>query len=359
MSLGALAQTIKNFDNDLPGKRWILLLLLYNIVVIIRGILDCNDLWDYRMVIFVKTPYLLLPAFCFWGCNKELLSKLFHFLLFAYALPVLCLAPRWSWQVLGVPYLYLYTFMPFMRVRWILILIVFAIISMLGDLGARSYNIRVIMVLLLSFCYFFDAKFPNATQKAMKIFWFVFWIFPIVSVLLATTNTFNVLEMDRYVSDVIYTNTLGEEGNLSIDTRSHLFLQVSERIKEEDALWFGLGGLGRYNIGGDFGYFDDGRGRDSCESGVLNNFMYGGLICVFGFSLLYWIASWLAVFRSNNILCRTVGLFLIFRWDISFLDDPVPWWIGNIMTFLIIGFCCSPVIRGESMIELKKWLKSI
>lgn len=45
------------------------------------------------------------------------------------------------------------------------------------------------------------------------------------------------------------------------------------------------------------------------------------------------MAAYYGIFRSNNDFCKLIGLFIIFRWVISFVDEPNGWVCSNIMLY--------------------------
>ena len=123
-------------------------------------------------------------------------------------------------------------------------------------------------------------------------------------------------------------------------------------------------------MGGISNYWDDfntdskitslkNKGRTATESGVLNMYLYGGWIGAFLFSSLFWVSAFYGIFRSENIICKTIGCFIIFRWVISFVDEPEIWLCSNLMLYLFMGICLNKRLRMVQNSQWYNWFKSI
>lgn len=56
---------------------------------------------------------------------------------------------------------------------------------------------------------------------------------------------------------------------------------------------------------------------------MLNFIQHGGLLGLIAYGLLITIAAYLAMFKSRNDFMRMLGLFLVFKFAYSFIEDEL------------------------------------
>ena len=101
----------------------------------------------------------------------------------------------------------------------------------------------------------------------------------------------------------------------------------------------------------------DKLGRTSTESALLNNYFWGGLIGAFLFSMLFWISAYYGIFKSKNNICKLTGVFIMFRWVISFVDEPNAWVCSNMLMFFFMGLCLNRQVRNMDDSYIKNYFK--
>ena len=196
----------------------------------------------------------------------------------------------------------------------------------------------------------------------------LFFIFsPIVFVILALMFNYNIFEkIDGIDSSNIYetfTASSDKGRDFGVDSRSVIYLDVYESIRSPSDLLFGLGANGKTDTYLQLVNTEDlnshilKEGRSMTESGMLNMFQWGGIIGVFFYSLIFWRASYLGIYRSNNWFCVMAGVWLSFKYLYSFLDDTLQFNPTTIFFFMTIGLCFNPYIRSMNNSELKKYLQ--
>lgn len=188
----------------------------------------------------------------------------------------------------------------------------------------------------------------------MNIVFSVLLIAPLVFSYLGYKGIFNVFDMQSYMN-----NSSMSEDDL-VDTRSFLYILVQEKLEASKSV---VGGVGLA-----VSYWDDFNaesnvnelqkiGRTSTESGLLNVYFWGGIIGTFLYSMIYWMAAYYGIFRSKNNFCKLIGLFIIFRWVISFVDEPNGWVCSNIMLYFFMGICLNKKIRNLDDEFMQRYLK--
>lgn len=316
----------------------IYLYVLWNVIVLLRGLIDSNNYWDYKMIFITKGPFLLFVFSIFLASRLELMRKIFVYLVNYYLLASIIFIRPVFWGNTGriicsyIPLLFLWV------KKYKLRIVLFLIISFPFTFGARGWQLRAFFGIGLALVYYFFKKRKMLLDKIYRTIYVICIIFPLIFLYLGYTGKFNVFHMEDYVET--------ENKENIIDTRSFLYMKVNNTLKERDKQWIGLGGISNYWY--DFGIDDDQVekiGRYSTESGVLNMYLYGGWIGAFLFSMLFWISAYYGIFRSNNDICKLLGTFIIFRWIISFVDEPEIWLCSNLMMFFSMGVCLNKCFR--------------
>ncbi len=330
-------------------------LLLWNVIILIRGYADASDYWDYKALIMSRTPALLFPIIVFWGGKLNPLQKIYSFLLRVNIPLSLIVLKKVFFPLATIQFCFLIPWIGIMKRKWYLYLFIFFLI--IGfDITSRAVALRV----LFGFLLFLVIRYANnISQSVYKFLFVIMTVVPMVLVVLGYTGTFNVFE----VGDNMEQNKRNEE--MAADTRSFLYYKVHDKLQKENKEFIGLGGTSEYwegynkkfRYGGlnNKGIAD--KGRDHTESGLLNMYLYGGWIGAILFSLLFIVAAHKAMFQSNSHLCKLLGLFVLFRWVISFVDEPEAWITSNILLFYTIGLCMSYNFREKTDEEIWEWIK--
>jgi hypothetical protein len=151
---------------------------------------------------------------------------------------------------------------------------------------------------------------------------------------------------------------LPEAGNedLSVDTRTFLYMEVFQDLEQNNSLLFGKGSNGSYFSA----YFveeeGDSSNRLSVEVGVLAMLLKGGIVSVLLNLILLFIAIYLAFFRSNNLFILSIGLMLLIHTLLLFIENPLSYSVYNLILWFFIGVCFSKEIRLMEDNEIKNIL---
>ena len=188
----------------------------------------------------------------------------------------------------------------------------------------------------------------------MEVAFAILLVSPLVFSYLGYRGIFNVFDMQSYVH-----NSSINEDDL-VDTRTFLYSLVQDKLEMTHSV---IGGVGLavsywddFNAGSNMKEIEN-LGRTSSESGLLNMYFWGGLIGTFLYSMLYWMAAYYGLFKSRNDICKLIGLFIIFRWVISFVDEPNTWVCSNIMMYFFMGICLNKEVRNLDDKIIKNYLK--
>ncbi|SEM53696.1 hypothetical protein SAMN04487902_101355 [Prevotella sp. ne3005] len=176
----------------------------------------------------------------------------------------------------------------------------------------------------------------------------------------------NAYSMLNGKMDAEYTRT---EDDKKGDTRSLLYYDViNSALKHNYWLW------GRTPARGNdveasqvlFIYvydYDDSmiyRGqRANNEAAVLNYITHTGLIGLFLFSMIYFKATYLAVYCSRNKYIKLLGSYVAFQWVCTWLENVNNIDTLNVGLWCLVAMCYSPEFRGMNDSEFEGWFRGL
>lgn len=342
---------------EFNGVNIIFLFLFWNFIIIIRGLFDSIDYWDFKVVLFNKGPFLFFSLSIFLATRLNLLKRIISFLIKNYLLLSLLFIRPVYWANTGRIISNLLPLSLLFIKKYKVLLLFFTFVSFPFTFEARGWIIRACYGIFLTILFLLWKKTilkEKILNYFLKCMYVVCTIVPLIFVYLGSTGKFNVFAMDQYIS-------VKDEKNIK-DTRSFLYIKVNEKLESSNNTWVGMGAISNY--WDDF--YEDinnpdlkDKGRMSTESGVLNMYLYGGWIGAFLFSSLFWCSAYYGIYKSKNIICKFIGSFLIFRWVVSFVDEPEMWLCSNLMMYIFMGICLNKRLRNISNSQWINWFKSI
>jgi len=341
--------------------------LIWVSICLVRGVMISEIYWDYKALIS-NTFILYLPLVSYVVTDNEMLQSLLSYFV-KYALPLAIPVfffldmGAWGWYLYPVTFLML--FFPVLKLHWKVGLIAISLLCILGDISARSHVIKYsIPILFLSFYYL---RFFIASSKIMKFARIIFIIAPWVMFFLAVSGIFNVFKMNEYIhSDKIeQESTYDSEGNyeqsMIQDSRTFIYEEVIHSAIKYKYWLFGRSPA-RGNETVAFASLSEITGRKERlrnEANIPNVFTWMGLIGVILFFIIYYKASYMAIFRSNNMYSKLIGVFVAFRWLYAWIEDCFLYDTNNLVIWILIGACLSRSFRSMNNLEVKLWARGI
>jgi hypothetical protein len=190
----------------------------------------------------------------------------------------------------------------------------------------------------------------------------------VVLLILGFTGIFNPFvdlssNEGKYVENKVV-NGQKVEDDLSADTRTFIYAEViSSAIKHNYILW------GRTpSRGNDSETFGAANAEDlktgkyerySNEVCFTNIFTWLGLVGLVIYSLIYLRSSYLAVYKSNSIYMKLLGVFISFRFLYGWVEDANSFQIMSISLWMMIAMGLSSDFRKMNNYDFKKWVYSI
>ena len=341
----------KTSFSDISYRPLVYIFLFYNLTIIVRGYLRCEDYWDFKDV-STKFGSLTIPAVTLLGFRPLLYQKIYKYLLSWYMLGSLIICSHVFYPVQGLPLLFALSWLLIMRrTPWFWCLIVFVFFSIYGNFGSRGWIIRAVFALASALVL----RFVDFKDFVFKSFYVVMIVMPLSLVYLGYNGRFNVFAMEEYITT--------DDEDLVSDTRTGLYERVQVTLENESSTFFGIGARSEYWQGflEQFGIYESARkhGRSSTESGLLNFYLMGGWVGAILYSLVFWFASFLAIFRSESKVCKFLGMFVLFRWVTSFIDEPQSWYLNYVVLFMTVGMCMSQTFRKMTDAQIVHWIRGI
>jgi len=320
--------------------------------------------WDWKALVG-NTMSLLIPLIAFASNSKSLLNQIFSHYIF-YTAPLFLVIQffigRDEFGFYLAPFSFFILFFPILKFRWKILLLIIAVYVIFADFGARSNVIKFIVPFLCAFTYYFKKLF---TTKIFGFIRLILLLAPFIFFVLATSGSFNIFNPQGDNKKAIIDKKIdlnGElvEDDLTADTRTFLYIEVLETAKIYNSWIFGRSPA-RGNLSESFGDGDMNKRneRNANEAGILNYFVWLGLVGVMFIFLLFYQASNLAIHYSNNIFSKIIGIFIAFRWAYSWVEDINNFYISHIYLWIFIGFCYSENFRKMTDHQMKVWVRGI
>jgi hypothetical protein len=361
---------ISNFFNPYNKKDYIIVKIYFfwMIMSCIRGILIAENYWEWKQLI-AGSLSLSLPVFVYVFSNPSILYTVLK-LWIKYSIPLFCIFFVWAlyrdaYQFYLGPVLLLSCFLPILDKKWQLIFITLLLLMIFADWGARSQVVKALVCFGMSAIYI---MVKYLSYRILKIAHWFLYLLPIILLTLGLTGQFNIFKdlassEDKYVERKIVDGQLVEE-NLSADTRTFIYVEVIESALKHGYVIWGRSPA-RGNDSNAFGTqnaeeLKTGKyERHNNEVCFTNIFTWLGLVGMILYCLIYLKASYLAVYKSNNIFIKLVGIFIAFRFTYGWVEDINRFDIMNISIWMAIAMGYSEQFRRMNDMEFKLWLKAI
>ena len=343
------------------------LFLLWNIFSIVRGFFAAEIYWDWKGLIG-NAFVLLLPVIIYIAANKDRTQSILSFYV-KFVLPISVLLsipfiPLRLWIAYFYPISLLLLFFPTLKLNWKIPLAAFALVAIL-DFSVRSNVIKFGVPVLLILLYY--VRFFVATDVILKVFQRVFMVAPWIFFVLAVSGIFNVFNLKEYLQVNYIAQTVDNEGNvrkqaITDDSRTFMY---QETLHSADKYNYWI--LGRSPARGNETVafatsMEEITGRPERlrnEANVPNVFNWTGIIGLILYFLVFLKSSALAIYQSNNIYSKFLGIYVAFRWMYAWVEDPYLFDMNNFSIWLMIGLCFSESFRNMNNFEVQLWARGI
>lgn len=357
----------KNIVNKVEKLNIPLPIVLYIIYIIISIIHSCdkaNYYWDWKNM-FGNLMFYLIPVITIFFSNptnfKRVCQKWISFAIIMF-FPLLPLMQMECPGRFLAPFAFFIVFWSYYNKKGkILCAIALFSVFAFGSLGARSSILRF----FASFIFSLFIIIKDKISKKILLFFSIFLlIIPIVFFILGVTGEFNIFKFGDYIDvDITVANSFedGKTENLSVDTRTFLYVETLNSAIEHDYWLFG-NSLSQGYYATMFAELDEveGRGmRYSTEVCILNVFTNLGLIGVLLFFSVFVYTIINVFLHSNNKTLCILSLLLSFRWMFSFLEEFTRFDLNTIFLWIEFAICNSCYFLRMTDDQIKKWFRDL
>jgi hypothetical protein len=371
LTIGAILWYKKLYFNPSNGKDYLIVMLymLWMVAGVIRGMFVAENYFEWKQLIEGATT-LSLPLFVYVFSVPQILHKTLKIWI-RYALPAFFIFFLWvtSWgskhYYLG-PVFLLSCFLPVLKKKWQFIFLGLLVLMLFANFGARSQVIKAIASLLIIFAYIMGKYITN---KTLKISHWMLYLMPVILLYLGISGTFNLFENMSSQDKEVYAETKGVDGetvqeNLAADTRTFIYQDVILSAIEHNYIFWGRTPA----RGNDTSIYDENTAdelltgkneRHGNEVCFPNIFTWLGLIGMTLYCLIYLKSSYMAVYKSNNLFIKLVGVLIAFHFFYGWIEDFNRFDIANISIWMMISMAFSEQFRKMNNQEIKLWVTSL
>ncbi|WP_296622945.1 hypothetical protein [Marivirga sp.] len=353
---------------DQQAIRFLKWYLLWNIFSIVRGIFVAEIYWDYKGLVSMGMA-LLLPLVAYIALNPDRVQAILAFFV-KYTIPFAVLVfpflsiGSWGWYLFPISLIMI--FLPILPVRGKILVIIVTLIAGFGDLGTRSHVLKYGMPVIL-LLVFYTTRYFTLSGQLMKLTQKVLIVMPLLFFVLAVSGIFEIFKLGDYIKGDMMETREGDDGkvveeDLKMDTRTFLYVEVLQSAKKHN-YWL----IGRSPARGNetvafAGWAERITGRPERlknEVGILNVFTWTGVVGIVLFLFVFFKGSFYAVYHSNNIYSKLIGLFVAFHWAYSWAENYQGFDMNNFVLWLMIGMCFSSSFRKMNDTQVKLWVWGI
>lgn len=360
----------RNNYNNITNKDNLIfnIYLLWLIICCFRGCIIAENYWEWKQLVS-GTFCLLLPVFIFPFSNPYILqctlTKWIKYVIPIFIIIGFLLINSGRYQFTLGPIYLLACFIPFFKKKWKLIFGAFVILLLIANLGARSQTLKAAISIIICICIYFH-RFISV--KLIKCFHLLLYILPVILLILGISGRFNIFEdlssNEGKFSTTQVVNGEKQEEDLSADTRTFIYVEVIESaLRHKYVIW------GRTPARGNDSAFFGSYNAEKLKTGKYERhrnevchptvFTWLGIIGMILYGIFYMRASYLAIYKSNNIYIKIIGLLIAFHWAYGWVEDSIDFDMLNITLWIIIAMCMSKMFRDMSNIEFKNWALKI
>lgn len=330
-----------------------------------RGVLITENIVEAKQLMY-GTSCLIIPYFTFLFADPKMTAEIFRFW-YRYAMVFFLVAFLW---LVGVsqfylsPLLILFCFFPLFEGKKRLMVIVLALLYLaLSGLDNRAQLAKGICSVLMGVVVLYK---DYISYRMIRIAHFAAYFLSLLIFIYILSDAVSIIKGDKSVQESMEDyNSSNEE---SKDTRSLLYVDVILSAVQNNYI---LGGNtpargNKITVSGPlfmWAYSDttefNKNERHWNELLHLNVFTWTGLIGLIIYSLIYIKASFMAVYKSNNVYIKLLGCYIAFRWSFGWIEDLNKFDILNVALWMMIALCMSVKYREMSDKEFKDWFNSI
>lgn len=334
--------------------------LLFDIV---RGICIAENYWEWKQLIG-NSICLMLPLFLWLFCIPSITANIYRNWI-RYAIPAFLIFFVW---LVGItqfylsPLLLLFCFWPIFKKKYAFLLFLSCLIYMFANEEARAQTIKGGMALLMGIASLIVYKLNPILIRVGHVLGYLCTLVLFLVILSDASG----LILGKMTEDEAIENNKKRTSNEK-DTRSLIYYDVYMSSINHDYWLCGHTPARGNEVGMSWVLFREmyeevkfnKNERYRNEMLHLNIYTWLGLIGLIIYSMFYFRASYLAVYKSKNRYISLLGCFIAFRWSFAWIEDTNTFMISDISLWTMLGMCFSPYFRNMSKVEFENWIRGL
>lgn len=343
---------------------WLKWYFIWLCICVLRGIFVAGNYMEYKFLM-TGTISCMVPVVVYLFDDPKRTSKLLHSWYKASIVLMILFAWKLKFnQSYLAPYLLLFCFFSLIESKKKkYLLLVLSALYITDQLDARSQIIKGSIALLIGLYICFFHKYR---PRLMKICHFLGYFSVILLFSYVLTDAVGVMSGKMTATDAEINNdarTVNEK-----DTRSLLIVDVVESSLKNNYALIGHTPARGFEIRSSsalfYGLYDDEsvfnkNERHKNEMVLTNIYTWLGLIGLFLYSMFYFRASYLAVYKSKNKYLPLLGCYMAFRWSYGWIEDVNNFYIQDVSLWIMIAICLSYKFRNMSNQDFVDWINSL
>lgn len=337
--------------------------LNWSYLLIIISAFNCHNYIEYRLL-SIGAISVLLPILCWLFYNpvytQQILSAWYKYAWIPFVL--LFIYKVGFTQFYLQPILILILLFPLFEKKTIIPILLFGFLFATIDVeDQRAPFIKA----FVAFCGGIGIYFRNIiSQKVVRIVHIFCYLCSIFLFVYIFSDFFSIMIKGESAYD--YVNANNDRDMIDKDTRSLLYVDVlNSAINNNYVIWGRTPGRGfdieysrkLFSYSDDDDFYRDERIKN--EMVLSNIFTWEGIIGLILYSLIYFKASSLAIYKSRNKIIPYIGCFVAWRWSWGWVEDVNNFLITDIDLWVCIAICYSSYFRNLTDEEFKLWSRGL
>ena len=322
------------------------------------GMFTAQDYWGWKVLLLSHLFTIVIPLAIIIGVQFDLFLKIFRFVSFVVFPIGLLLVPYALMDDAQLVPRLVAPVMLFMLVgfyispRWCAFFLLIGFASIAIDFSYRTNLIRFTISASLLAILIFRVKGVFRIWQGIVLGLF---LLPLVLLALGITDQFNIFRDNAIYFDVVSRkDKVVEVMDMNVDTRTFLYVEVfNSMLRRGSSFLIGEGGAAGYDTDAFLDADLNGQGRHAAEVGFLNILLHQGIVGVALYGAILVVSCVTAMRSSNNALCKVLGLFLMTRWVLLFVEDMPQFDVINYINWVVVGLCLSSKFRALTDDQLR------
>lgn len=360
-------------NSYLKKYRAVYFFLIWAFIGEIRGVFEADNYWDWKNLMGCSMSMLLPLSIYYFDIPNNFIHVFRYWI--KYIIPLFFIIFLWIISPGAVhyfvsPFMIFICFIPILSKKWKIICLIVASLMLFRDIGARSQMLTAMASLGFAMVlWMFRNGWQKIVMKYLKIAFWGFHVLPVILLFLGISGTFNIFEClsESSLSNEKTYNVSADgninESNVAADTRTFIYVDVINSALKNNYVLFGRtmarGNDCTYNFGDETFLLTGRYERFANEVGMTNIFTWLGMVGLLLYIGIYFRASWLGIYRSNNIYIKILSCFVAYHCMYGWIENYPAFTIHTLTLYVMIAMCMSSSFRSMTNLEFEILIKKI